>query len=494
MYLERILYMVGDLAPDGSVHTVDTILLDRSYTCKKRDIDEDYLRKTLDSLQAVFPVLIECLTTDVNCLKQRRETEELPLESRLLHNIGSTINLLPKEIFVAIVTCVLQDLPPPDYRLALGKMRMVSVGWNKWIEDTPDLWSVIDFGSWTGTTIQQHLTRSEGAMLSVRHMTYAKQFDREEFREVMVPTISRCHSLNLHLPLDVLPDLAAVPAPALRTARLSFFTDHSTGAMPDPIDLFSSDAPLLENVHIIEVPVRWGSPIFAGLLCLKISGILGNPQVTHLVDILLQCPQLSRLEIETSDIEDDRVTSGQPVPIPLPQLEVLRLQLFTTEVLVFIVENIEALPTRDITIRPDHITDEHLARGLQSAVGTFLTRAKDSLQGIQHVEIHAPTERGEIFTAFSNGLRELHISDGTVDAETFLNMVESRYCQQLGDEDIANEVQAAALALKTVQLPYIQNIVMGSFNYEHRERTLFRKIKQVLGEGVLQFGTSEVGL
>lgn len=568
------------------------------YTCQKRDIDEDYLRKMLKSLRAAFPVLMECLTTDVDCLEQRRETEALPLESRLLHNTGSSMNLLPKEIFTAIITCVIQDLLPSEYSRALEKMRMVCVGWNKWIEATPDLWSVVDVNSWTRTTIQQHLARAESAALSVHHRMYARTLiGREKFREVTMPTLSRCRTLNLHLPPDLFPDLAATPAPALRTARLSFFATHSTRGMPHPIDLFASDAPLLESISIFEVPVRWGSPIFAGLRCLQIGGILGDPPVTHLVDTLLHCPQLSRLDIVHCDIEDDRVASGQGFPIPLPQLEDLHFQLFTAEVLVYILENIEALPTRGITIKTNQITDEHLARRLQSAGRTLLARAKDSLRVLERVEITAPTERGDVVEAVSYGkagqefvlnlqfegptsvswtswfcqdilpslpgsvklsvdlgdrthtavlsdfgpvpqvetvkvsarhgsmafvelmsvpiripnadgvaqkncwpfpgLRELHVLGGTVDATKFLKMLESRYGLPgpAGATDIANGIQAAAApALKTIGLPYMEKIVIGNSNYSVPECMLFRKINRILGKGVLQFATSRVGV
>lgn len=137
---------------------------------------------------------MECLTTDVNCLEQRRKTEDMPLEIRLLHNTGSAINLLPKEKFIAIITCVIQDLPPLGHCRALGKMRMVCGGWNKWIETTPDLWSVVDFGSWNRTTIQQHLARAKGAALSVHHGIHPRT-DQERLKRLQHP-FSRAVALS----------------------------------------------------------------------------------------------------------------------------------------------------------------------------------------------------------------------------------------------------------------------------------------------------------
>ncbi|KAG8897229.1 hypothetical protein FRC00_004643 [Tulasnella sp. 408] len=311
------------------------------------------------------------------------------------------MNVLPKEIFIAIVTCIIQDLRPSDYRHAIGNLRMVCVGWNKWIETTPGLWSVIDFGGWSYTTIQQHLARVEGAALSVHHKTNTGRADREKFRQTTVPTLSRCRALNLHLPLDLFPDLAGTPAPVLLTARLSFFPTLKTVALTRPIDLFASNAPLLENICIFEAPVRWESPIFAGLRCLKLSHILGNSPVTHLVDILLRCPQLSTLHITNCYIEDGRVASGQAVPIYLPALEVFHFVIAAPDVLVYILENIEALPTREITLRPDQITEERLARRLQSAAGTLFNRAKDTLGAMRSVEITVFSERGDCLDALS---------------------------------------------------------------------------------------------
>lgn len=161
--------------------------------------------------------------------------------------------------------------------------------------------------------------------------------------------------------------------------------------MSDPIDLFASAAPLLESITIFKVPVHWGSPIFAGLRSLQIICVRGDPPVTHLVDILLNCPQLSNLCIVGCDIEDDTVASGEAVPIPLPHLEVIHFRSFTTEVLVYILENIEVLPTKSITIKPNQITDEHLAWRVQSAGRTLLTRIKNSLRGLQRVEIAIST-------------------------------------------------------------------------------------------------------
>ncbi|KAG9050397.1 hypothetical protein FS837_005742 [Tulasnella sp. UAMH 9824] len=158
------------------------------------------------------------------------------------------MNVLPKEIFIAIITCVIQDLPPSDYRHVIGKLRMVCVGWKKWIETTPGLWSVIDFGDWSHTTIRRHLAMAEGAALSVHHKTRMGRADREKVRQTTVPTLSRCRALNLDLPLDLLPDLAGTPTPVLRTAHLSFFATHTTTAITRPIDLFASDASLLQDI------------------------------------------------------------------------------------------------------------------------------------------------------------------------------------------------------------------------------------------------------
>lgn len=564
------------------------------YTCQKRDVNEDYLRKTLQSLQATFSILIECLTTDVECLKQRREAEDLPLESRILYNTGSTMNVFPKEIFIAIVTCIIQDLRPSDYHHAIGNLRMVCVGWNKWIETTPVLWSVIDFGGWSHTTIRQHLDRAEGAALSVHHKTNLGRADREKFRQTTVPTLSRCRALNLHLPLDLFPDLAGTPTPVLRTARLSFFATQTTASLTHPIDLFASDAPFLENICIFEAPVRWESPIFAGLRCLKISDILSGSPLTHLVDILLHCPQLSTLYIAGCDIEDDRVASGQAVPIPLPELEVLHFARSTPGVLVYILENIEALPTRELTIKPDQITEERLAWMLQSAAEALLNRAKDSLRAVRCMEITVFSGRGDFFqvssygqtgqqfvlnlrlegppsvswtswfckgilSSFSDrvelsvilyngeheaalsdfgplpqvktleitashgsrvlvewmsipthmpnddgrapkniwpfpGLRELYVYDGIVDGTDLLKMLESRY-RLPGVPEIADGIQGAtAPTFKTVRLPYIQKIALASIDCDYEERELFREIKHILGEGVLQFDSSQIEL
>ncbi|KIO17832.1 hypothetical protein M407DRAFT_246634 [Tulasnella calospora MUT 4182] len=76
-------------------------------------------------------------------------------------------------------------------------------------------------------------------------------------------------------------------------------------------------------------------------------------------------------------------------------------------------------------------------------------------------------------------------------------MLESRYGLPgpAGATDIANGIQAAAApALKTIGLPYMEKIVIGNSNYSVPECMLFRKINRILGKGVLQFATSRVGV
>lgn len=357
------------------------------YICQKRYIDEDYLCKTLETFQAAFPVLVESLSTDLDCLKQRRQIEDLPLERRIAHNGVTTINLIPEEILITIVACVVQDPLPSNYYRTLGDMRLVCAGWNKLIEATPALWSVIDFAGCTRTTIEQHLARAQNAALSVHCRMRRKGVDRETFGELAVPTLSRSWAVDLHLPLDFFDDLATTPAPALRTAHLSFFTTTPSESILLPIDLFASQTPLLENIWILELPVRWTSPIFTGLRCLQISDISGNSPVTDLVEILLRCPRLSTLEIKGCAIEDATVAAGQAVPIPLPELEVLHLTSSTSDVLVYIIENLEACPTKQITISLDLIMDEQLARRLQSAGRALLMRAKGPLRALQRLSV-----------------------------------------------------------------------------------------------------------
>ncbi|KAG8952023.1 hypothetical protein FRC04_005356 [Tulasnella sp. 424] len=364
------------------------------YICQKRCIDEDYLRKTLETFQAAFPVLVESLSTDLDCLKQRRQIEDLPLERRIAHNSGSTINLTPEEILIAIVACVVQDLLPSDYYRTLSDMRLVCAGWNKLIEATPALWSVIDFAG-TRTTIEQHLARAQNAALSVHCRMGWKGVDRETFRELAVPTLSRCWAVDLDLPLDCFDYLATTPAPALRTAHLLFFTTTPSESVLLPIDLFASQAPLLENIWILELPVRWTSPIFAGLRCLKIKKMGLDSPVIDLVEILLRCPRLSTLEIKGCAIEDATVTAGQAVPIPLPELEVLHLASSTSHVLVYIIENLEACPTKQITIDLGPIMDEQVVRRLQLAGRTLLSRAQGPLRALQHLLVVVTIGIGE---------------------------------------------------------------------------------------------------
>ncbi|KAG9050396.1 hypothetical protein FS837_005741 [Tulasnella sp. UAMH 9824] len=268
-------------------------------------------------------------------------------------------------------------------------------------------------------------------------------------------------------------------------------------------------------------------------------------------------------------IGDDRVSSGQAVSIPLPKLEVLHFAITSPDVLVYILENIEARPTREITIEPDRITEECLARRLQSAAGTLLNRAKDSLGAVRSVEITVFSERGDWFGALSYGqtgkqfvlrlrlkgppsvswtswfcegilpsfpdsvelsvvlingkhqavlsdfgplpqvktlkltasresrvfvewlsvpthisneaggphknilpfpgLRELYINNGIVEGTDLLETLKSRY-RSRGVPEIANGNRAAAApTLKSVRLPYIQNIAEDSINCDYEE-------------------------
>lgn len=296
---------------------------------EKLDDDLATLDRILPTLQTLSKYQIANLRHQRN---QLSPISTLPVEilSAMLEEyvFASERNAGPK------VAAVGDEAPPDDSDTRLTRISTVSIVSRRWkdvLYGASRIWSQIRTSD-PPFFIQKALERSRTYPLDLEGALTVdpKSLSQQEATTALFNHVARWSSANLSgssaAEFDLFP---YPPAPILKTLRLKCNPPISTS-----FDLFSGRAPLLESLILDGVPIRWASPVLAGLRKLSLCKVDG-PNSMQLLGILQACPGLRYLRLRDFRLNPSSfagVTEILP-DVHLPHLDALHIYHCAIEVL-----------------------------------------------------------------------------------------------------------------------------------------------------------------
>ncbi|KDQ14473.1 hypothetical protein BOTBODRAFT_342991 [Botryobasidium botryosum FD-172 SS1] len=174
-----------------------------------------------------------------------------------------------------------------------------------------------------------------------------------EFIQPVIPYVGRWGVLNLEGVRETELNFLSCPTPNLKIVRLkSIRSDPSTTSYAQLLDALT---PSLRELYLRDLrapPLT--SPIYAGLTVLKLQEITYEGSMAcHLLDILVVCPLLERLSLESLKFDESPGTEPlphTPLSIPLTRLKSMQLSFLNTAVTQTILLPITIPPTASLLV------------------------------------------------------------------------------------------------------------------------------------------------
>ncbi|KAG8886687.1 hypothetical protein FRB99_004374, partial [Tulasnella sp. 403] len=277
------------------------------------------------------------LSRQIKSLSEALRSVEVQIQSRISEvrtraNGLSCIQRLPVEILVDIFRSVANErYPPYGYYRALGRLSGVCTRWATIIDQAPSLWSVV-FNHLDPRMVDKIIDKSGDHPLSLwswkRFIHFEEYTDRtsEAFLKQLLPTVSRWEVAQLTIWSGDMHYLEAylggLSAPKLR--KLHVEDEYGEGS---PVNLLQGGAEHFEELELSGVSVCWTSPLLSRLRILHLERLndpTDDATTSRLLTALMQCPDLSELQIDRCDFHAS-TPDELPPRFELPRLEVLVL-------------------------------------------------------------------------------------------------------------------------------------------------------------------------
>ncbi|KAG8904316.1 hypothetical protein FRC01_008785, partial [Tulasnella sp. 417] len=176
-----------------------------------------------------------------------------------------TFNDLPVELIALILETVLNEVTNLPYFQGgyyLGTLKALAAVCRTWkliIQSTPSFWAVIESNA-TSREVQYILRKAEKYALTFRHVTQTipgrptSRFAKQDFLALAKFNMYRCSSLSVWVEDDKQAAyILTSPAPVLRKA-----TVIASKCLPNQsINLFDGRAPMLEDLNLSRIPIKW---------------------------------------------------------------------------------------------------------------------------------------------------------------------------------------------------------------------------------------------
>lgn len=265
------------------------------------------------------------------------------------------LHQFPIEVLMKIIHFSLDT--EVDYYDDLTSRRLICSYWKEIIDVHPRFWSVLH-NDMTHSQVRMCLGRSEAAPLAVyyvREDTMSEQdvtfilattlhVDRWEIHKIVVNTFGGARWPYLEQ-----------AAPRLRELCIT------VGASPHepwqaPTNLFSGEAPFLQDVELRGFPIFWNTGVLNSLHSLALSNIgEPGPTVQELVDILVASPALKTLKLQSLSFHD---TPGKPwtthvTGIPLPDLTTLHIEGVAPVVAAYLLGSLDVPERASLSLEAD---------------------------------------------------------------------------------------------------------------------------------------------
>lgn len=239
-------------------------------------------------------------------------------------NFWVPINKLPAELVSQILA---QALPNVVLMHRLWNLARVQTRWRNIILSHAQFWSTI-YVEDPLDVVALKLRRSGSAPLTIsRCFGSDEEPDYRAFQQLITPHLCRWRVFTPSVyPLEVVRGCLEQPLPMLE--RLCVW-GHRRGEPRSTSRLELIGGPHLRHIFLDDVDIPFQNGCLSNLLSLSISGITDALLRSALPKILLECPDLADLVLESigSDASSNSKAIALPPSIPLPRLE--RLRLFT---------------------------------------------------------------------------------------------------------------------------------------------------------------------
>lgn len=253
----------------------------------------------------------------------------LQVQMRRERNASSPVHKLPNELLIQFISLAIDkdSLSPwmKRYR-ALHRLISVSHTWREVIENTPSLWSVIDFTDPT-SVVRKAIQNSKNNSLHVSAFLMADirlgRLSPEEFVQEMRPHFLRWRFAHINVKMEAagLRELLESSSPLLE--RLELLSGASTTATLQDLDLSADKTRRLQHISLQNASIReWSSSLFPGLRSLVIYEPSKQPTLRQLLDMIQACHQLEVLRLEGFAGDEAAIACSRPT-IPLPLLKKL---------------------------------------------------------------------------------------------------------------------------------------------------------------------------
>ncbi|KDQ10669.1 hypothetical protein BOTBODRAFT_177956 [Botryobasidium botryosum FD-172 SS1] len=303
---------------------------------------------------------------------------------------SSAIYRLPVEILVIIFEDALEEYNSHSHfgsshvhtRAPLNLMR-VSKAWRDVAQGAPELWRQIDPA--VAQFVPTFLACSKGRSLDIiwfPHSVYlsypclvsrantGSMMDLKYFERIyyFVQSLERLENrwrvldFTVHLEYEpILDTFFALPAPHLETLRLT--VERAIGEEDaDSRSIFTSYAPLLQEVQLTGICISLSSPILCGLSQLHLECIhFIQSTVFQLIHVLSACPALSELSLSSllfSSLGPEGASSPSPSlwRVSLPCLKEVYYHRLHQRLVRFLFASIIVPSTARLTIDLRHVT------------------------------------------------------------------------------------------------------------------------------------------
>ncbi|KDQ13984.1 hypothetical protein BOTBODRAFT_175112 [Botryobasidium botryosum FD-172 SS1] len=281
----------------------------------------------------------------VNALHEHTERQISELKQSI--NQLTPIYRLPNEVFLHLFK--LAHYLNPQERAA-WKISQVSRAWRQIALNTPQLWSRIDVLN--ETFVEACIARSADVPLEMKleeplrssqpknvayHITRAQEAAAEGCVATLLSHAHRWRSLSLErVAWHTFSPLLQTPAPLLEELSLSHFPIGDLSSLEE-------SWPRLRSLSLKHTFIPLTSPIYAGLVELRLHSVKTAVKPCHLLEALKGSPLLEVLDLKELRIEP--LTNPHPPPVRLSHLRLVKIWHMQSQHAQSIFSSIHAPPS-----------------------------------------------------------------------------------------------------------------------------------------------------